>query len=142
MTYTDTKWAERLNYLAAVEDGWYEGEGEAIKPEVLDKANDILNSLDSAAFNIPAMFPLLDEDTSEGGITMEWAKAHYPHHLSIQISNSFAYEVYVFDFRTREATLSLETDSFEEAMNLLSESLIRVGFAEPKLNMTSEELPK
>lgn len=146
MTYTGTKWAERLNYLAAVEDGWYDGEGEAIKPEVLDQANNILHSLDSAIFNVPAMFPLLDNDADEdeflieGGIIMEWSKAHHPHHLSLQISNNFTYEVYVIDFSKKEATTSLETASYDEALHLLSQHLIRVGFAEPA--KTSEGLPK
>lgn len=141
MTYTGTKWAERLNYLAAVEDGWYDGEGEALKPNVLDQANDILLSLDSEAFHVPAMFPLLHEDTEEGGIMMEWAKVNHPHHLNLQISNSFAYEVWVFNLETRDSSL-LETESLDEALKLLTENLIRVGFAESKGNKTSEELSK
>lgn len=141
MTYTGTKWAERLNYLAAVEDNWYDGEGEAIQPKVLDQANDILNSLDSTNFNVPAMFPLLADDTGEGGIIMEWGKAHYPHHINLQISNSFTYEVYVFNFETRDSSL-LETNSLEEAVHLLTENLIRVGFVEPKNTEPSEEMSK
>jgi hypothetical protein len=141
MTYTDTKWAERLNYLAEIEPGWYDGEGETIKPEVLDQANSILHSLDSPTFNVPAMFPLLSEETAEGGITMEWAERHQPHHLNLQISNNFAYEVYVFNLETRDASL-LETNSLEEAMSLLRENLIRVGFVTPKEDKTSEEPSK
>jgi hypothetical protein len=141
MTYADTKWAERLNYLAEIEDGWYDGEGESINPEVLDQANDILKSLDSPNFNVPAMFPLLGEDEVEGGIIMEWAERHRPHHLNLQISNNFAYEVYVFNLETRES-MGLETDSCEEAVQILTEHLIRVGFATLNRDNTSEALPK
>lgn len=151
MTYTGTKWAERLNYLAAVEDGWYDGEGEAIKPEVLDQANDILNSLDSANFNVPAMFPLLDNDADEdeflieGGIIMEWVERsdnpNHIYHISLQISNSFTYEIYAFNLANREMDF-LETESIDDANEFLRKNLIRVGFAEPKIDTTSEELNK
>lgn len=141
MTYTDSKWADRLNYLAALEPGWYDGEGESINAEVLNKANTILHSLDSASFNVPAMFPLLAEDTGEGGISMEWAEKHQPHHLNLHISNQFAYEVYVLNLTTRE-TLLLETTSQEEAVSLLRKHLIRVGFASTQQDGTSEGLQK
>lgn len=137
MTYTGTKWAERLNYLAEVEDGWYDGEGEAIKPEVLDIANTILNSLDSPTFHVPALFPLLDNDADEdeflieGGILMEWVERgnspHHRYHVSLQISNSFTYEIYVFNLANHEMVF-LETESVDDANKFLKENLIRVGF--------------
>lgn len=138
MTYSGTKWAERLNYLAEVEDGWYDGEGEAIKPDVLDIANTILDSLDSSTFHVPALFPLLDNDADgdefliEGGILMEWVERsnnpNHRYHISLQISNSFTYEIYVFNLANHEMVF-LETESVDEANEFLRKNLIRVGFA-------------
>jgi hypothetical protein len=131
MTYTDTKWAERLNYLAAVEDGWYDGEGEAINPDVLNIANTILSSLDSATFHLPALFPLLGDDTNEGGILMEWVERgnnpNHRYHINLEITNSFVYEVYVFNLANHEMAF-LETESVDEANEFLRTNLIRVGF--------------
>lgn len=131
MTYTDTKWAERLNYLAAVEDGWYDGEGEAINPDVLNIANTILSSLDSITFHLPALFPLLGDDTNEGGILMEWVERgtnpNHRYHINFEITNSFVYEVYVFNLANHEMAF-LETESVAEANEFLRTNLIRVGF--------------
>lgn len=131
MTYTDTKWAERLNYLATVEDGWYDGEGEAINPDVLNIANTILSSLDSTTFHLPALFPLLGDDTNEGGILMEWVERgnnpNHRYHINFEITNSFVYEVYVFNLANHEMAF-LETESVDEANEFLRTNLIRVGF--------------
>lgn len=131
MTYTGTKWAERLSYLETIEDGWYDGEGEAINPDVVNMANTILSSLDSSAFHIPALFPLIGDDTNEGGILMEWVERgnnpNHRYHISFQISNSFAYEVYVFNLANNEMVF-LETESVDKASEFLRKNLIRVNF--------------
>lgn len=137
MTYTGTKWAERLNYLAEIEDGWYDGEGESVSLEVLDQADSILRALDSPDFNVPAMFPLLQDDIDKGGIAMEWSMKQSPHLLNLQISNSLSYEIFWLNFETRDYSL-LEIDSFDEAMQTLRENLIRCGFASPHTNQMSK----
>lgn len=140
MNYTGTKWAERLNYLSTIEDGWYDGVGEAINSKVLDEANALLSSLDSPTFHVPALFPLLndsdeDEFVDEGGISMEWVQRDATlddrYHITLQISNRFAYEVYVFNLANHEMNF-LETKSVEDATKFLEENLIRVGFVSAK----------
>ena len=136
MNYTGTKWAERLNYLSTIEDGWYDGVGEAINPKVLDEANVLLSSLDSPNFHVPALFPLLndsdeDEFVDEGGISMEWVQRDSTlddrYHITLQISNRFAYEVYAFNLANHEMSF-LETKSGEDATKFLEKNLIRTGF--------------
>lgn len=121
MTYTNTKWADRLNYLATIEPGWYEGYGDALSTEALDKANEILSLLDSLNFNVPGIFPLVEE----GVIGMEWSHVGPGYLVSIQFTNDFQYEVYSINTKGRmEDDVSLETDSFEEAMSLLRKLLV------------------
>lgn len=143
MIYSGTKWAERLNFLAKIEDGWYDGDGEAINANVLEEANMLLNSLDSPTFHVPALFPLLndsdeEEFVDEGGISMEWVQrdiaAEDRYHITLQISNRFAYEIYVFNLVNHEMHF-METDSFDEASMFLKEHLVRVGFVSGKGDM-------
>lgn len=136
MIYGGTKWAERLNYLSTVEDGWYEGTGEAIHSNVLKEAETVLTSLDALGLQVPALFPLLndsdeEEFVDEGGILMEWTRVddlkEDRYHISFQISNSLTYEVYIFSLTNREMNF-LESKSGNEAKIFLQENLSRLGF--------------
>jgi hypothetical protein len=143
MIYAGIKWSERMAFLSTVEDGWYEGTGEAIDPNVLKEAEAFLISLDALGLQTPALFPLLndsddEEFIDEGGILMEWTriddKKEDRYHISFQISNSFAYEVYVFSLTNREMNV-LESKSRDEAKSFLEENLTRLGFVSGKGDM-------
>jgi hypothetical protein len=123
MTYTGTKWADRLNYLATIEDGWYwKGEGEAVLPATLDRADEILRLLDSPNFNVPGIYAMVED----GGIGMEWAEIGQPHLVSIEFNKNFAYEVFAMDSTGAIVDdILLETNSFEEAMEMLRECLTK-----------------
>jgi hypothetical protein len=124
MSYSGTKWAERLNYLATIEDGWYEGWGEAVPPEALDKANEILHLLDSPNFHVPGIFPLVEE----GIIGMEWSERDHDCLVSLQFTKDFTYEVYSMNTKQHmDDDVLVETDSFEDAMKLLRECLTKAG---------------
>lgn len=58
----------RLKELSELEDGWLDGEGKNISPQVLDLAEKILKQL-IVDLNVPTphLYP-----TEEGGISAEW----------------------------------------------------------------------
>ena len=62
---------------------------------------------------------------------MEWvARGNNPnhrYHINFEITNSFVYEVYVFNLANHEMAF-LETESVDEANEFLRTNLIRVGF--------------
>lgn len=127
MIYEGTKWADRLNYLATVEDGWFDGQGDAVSPEVLDKTNQILNSISTFQAHLPALFPLMDDETDEGGISMEWPGLQSSYSISLQITNRLKYWIFIHNRETRKTT-SLETHSFADAYQLLRDSLLETNF--------------
>lgn len=127
MTYTGTKWSERLNYLATIEDGWYEKDwGNALKPEELDKANEILHLLDSPNFHVPGIFPLVGD---EGVIGMEWSERNHPHMVSFHFTADFKYEVFAMNCNgnPNDDILVEGMESLEEAIALLRECLTKAG---------------
>lgn len=127
MTYHDTKWAERLNYLATIEDNWYEKEwGNALTPEELDKADEILHLLDSPNFHVPGIYPLVGD---EGVIGMEWSERNNPYMASLQFTADFKYEVFLMnsDGNPNDDILVEDIESLEEAMELLRACLTKAG---------------
>lgn len=127
MSYSGTKWAERLNYLATIEDGWYEKDwGNALKPEELDKANEILHLLDSPNFHVPGIYPLLGE---EGVIGMEWTEKDHPYMVSFHFTEDFKYEVFSMNSEghPNDDILVEDIESLEEAMELLRTCLTKAG---------------
>jgi hypothetical protein len=122
MSFTGNKWSERLNDLAAMEDGWYEGHGKALTPEALNKADEILHLLDSPNFHVPGIYPLVDE----GVIGMEWSEVGESCLVSFQFTEDFMYEVFSMDSKGhQDDDILVETESFEEAMTLLRECLTK-----------------
>lgn len=121
MTYSNSKWAERLNYLATIEPGWYEGYGEAVTPEALAKADDILRVLDSPNFNVPGIYPMVED----GVVAMEWSDVSNGYLVTIELfTNNFAYEIYLINTEGKmEDDRSLDTNSFEEAIEFLRDCL-------------------
>lgn len=122
MIFTKSKWAERLNNLASLEAGWYEGHGEALSFETLSKVDEILRLLDSPNFHVPGIYPLIDE----GVIAMEWSEAGHPCLVSFQFTEDFVYEVFSMDSKGNpDEDVLVETASFDEAMKLLRECLTK-----------------
>lgn len=123
MIFTESKWAERLNYLASLEPGWYEGYGEALTLETLNKVDEILHLLDSPNFHVPGIYALADE---EGVIGMEWSEAGHSCLVSFQFTEDFKYEVFSMDSKGHpHDDVLIEAESFEEALALLRECLIK-----------------
>lgn len=122
MIFAESKWAERLNDLASLEPGWYEGHGEALTTETLNKADEILNLLDSPNFHVPGIYPLVDE----GVIGMEWSEVGQSCLVSLQFTEDFKYEVFSMDSKGHpNDDILVETESFQEAMTLLRECLTK-----------------
>lgn len=122
MSFTGNKWSERLNDLAAIEDGWYEGHGKALTFEALSKAEEILTMLDSPNFHVPGIYPLVDE----GVLAMEWSAAGHSCLVSLQFTEDFTYEVFSMDSKGHpDDDILVETKSLEDAMKLLRECLTK-----------------
>lgn len=121
MTYTDTKWAERLNLLSALEPGWYEGYGEAVPTHALDKVDEILRLLDSPNFNVPGIYPMV----GDGLVGLEWSNIEHGQSVNIELfTDSFTYEIFLINLKgCMEDDLSLNTNSFDEAIFFLKACL-------------------
>lgn len=142
MKFENTKWAERLNYLAELEDGWYDGNEKAISVKALQNADRILHELDSDTFYVPSLFPSLEEGD---GIALEWANYKQFHETgsfsqaSLYITNEGNYDFFILDHgRSDIKDTSLETESYEEALAFLQRHLTRLGFYTPEENKESE----
>lgn len=122
MHYSGTRWAERLNYLAEIEDGWYEGYGEAIPETALNKADEVLHLLaTSPNFHVPGIYPLLED----GIVGMEWSEVGQPHFVSFGFTKDLTYEIFSMNSEGHpDDDILIETRSFEEAMNILRECLL------------------
>lgn len=68
---------QRLTYLAELESGWYDGDGEAVVPLVLTKARDVIDVL-MPKLGRPGIFP-----TIEGGVSIEWFKFSRLHEVEV-----------------------------------------------------------
>jgi hypothetical protein len=58
---------DRLKELAALKDGWHDGQGLAIAPEIIERVGKVLAEM-PIDLPIPYLFPLLFEQ----GISVEW----------------------------------------------------------------------
>jgi len=61
-------WGKRLLELAHLGPGWLEGGGEPVAFSALDAAREVLQLLDDAAVDSPAITP-----TEDGGVHLEWS---------------------------------------------------------------------
>ncbi len=66
--FDDTTWGERLTEFASLSSGWDGGDGVQISSVALDASQKLLQAVDAAKTERPAIFP-----TSEGGVLVEWA---------------------------------------------------------------------
>lgn len=138
MTFENTKWAERLNYLATLEDGWYDGNEKAISQKALQNADKVLNELDSDTFCVPGLFPSLEEGD---GIALEWVNSKRSRETgdfrdfikaSLYISNEGSYDLSILDhWKDSAEDTNLETKSYDEALTFLRSHLTRLGFYTP-----------
>lgn len=129
MTYSGTAWADRLNYLAAIEDGWYwYGDGEAVSPEALDKADEILKELSDAGCPVPAMFPSLEEGF---GMVMEWTNRELKQHLTLEITNDLKFEAYYINIEAKTAKYDTDvtTGSSAEVIDFIVKSMKHLAFS-------------
>lgn len=142
MKFKNTRWAEQLNRLSELEDGWLDGDdGTAISDQALTVADKILHALDSPTLSAPGLFASVEEG---GGISMGWVDYRNMRttgdfnsvtcHLTNDCGN---YDIAILEHRPEAGMAShpdsfqdtnLETTSFEEALEFLRNNLERLGF--------------
>lgn len=87
--------SERLATLAALEDGWADGDGQPISLPSVEFVSTIWQALQLAKAETPAIFP-----TEEGGLQMEWVSRTA--HLQVGVDPEVALEAYFLDAATGE----------------------------------------
>lgn len=92
---------KRIEMLKSLEDGWLDGAGVAIHPEVIKAIRPIAEKLVEAGFEEPAIFPLED-----GSVELAWYDGDL--HNTIEINYVVNYELFQFD-RISDATYLLNT---------------------------------
>jgi hypothetical protein len=92
-------WSTRLAELASLEAGWFDGEGEPVRRQVLRQAESILLECLDSQIERPRIFP-----TESGGVHFEWAFTGGE--VSVDIRSDGSVEFYSFsksdDDRDRE----------------------------------------
>lgn len=130
MIFTNTPWADRLNELTTLEDGWYwDNDGKAINPFTLASAHIILYTCVELDKPIPSIFPAIDEGY---GIMLEWHNRFLKQALHLQITNDVKYDIYFIDislpFTNENSYHGLETESMSEAIQFMTKYLNKFDF--------------
>ena len=81
---------KRIDCLAQLEDGWFDGEGVALTSAGLDAARVVVEFTDENGLALPGLFPMPD-----GGVSIEWLKIGTFFGVEISPTSSFS----VFDIR-------------------------------------------
>lgn len=113
----------RLNYLANLQPGWLDGQGEVISPAVLGTAKEIMAGLfpadSTVLFTTPGLFPMED-----GGMCIEWASP--TRILSVELHPDGEIELYYLNAETRRDCEVLTRDT-GEALLKVKETLAVAG---------------
>ena len=96
---SETDWQERLRELTSLTDGWFDGEGLAMKPDMCEAAWKLCQKVNDEGFLRPGIFP-----TPEGGLQLEWPIAYgneYREIIVFALEPDLTYEMHRTKVRER-----------------------------------------
>lgn len=112
----DSPWADRLIELLKFKPGWFDGDGEAIPVDLVERADEILTMLNAGNSNRPGIFPV-----PEGGVLLESNKRGF--HVSVEIcaDEELMYGFYYNPSTNKTVEVDLNTST--DAAHFLEEHL-------------------
>lgn len=86
---------DRLSEIAALPDGWLDGDGSRVQIEVIERAAEILTAISAENFRLPGVFPGVD-----GEVRLEWGWAAAHVVLRVRADLGFAWHITRIDHDT------------------------------------------
>lgn len=92
---SDTPRMDRLSEIAALPDGWLEGDGSRVQIDVIERAAEILTAVGAEGISLPGVFPGVD-----GEVRLEWGSAAAHLVLRVRADLGFAWHITRIDHDT------------------------------------------